>query len=161
MSSAKTIKPSTYSKIKYNIDSLVDFDSGIHYSHILLAIAGADGELAEAELNWYINELELLGCTEEYISTVKNLDWKNANIDELLGKIKFDFPMNSPKAILYQAIKMCRADNEYHEKEKAVVDKAAQVLGIPLTEVTAIESLVEMENSADKLRHALLETSKK
>ncbi|NER96704.1 MAG: hypothetical protein F6J86_23140 [Symploca sp. SIO1B1] len=158
MSSGKTIEPSPYAKIKYNIDQPVDFDSGIYYSHVLLAIAGAEGELAEAELNWYINELVLLGCTEEYISTVKNLDWKNANLEELLGKINFDFPMNSPKAILYQAIKMCRADKEYHIKEKEAVRKSAQILGVPLTEVTAIESLVEMEDAADQLRHVLLET---
>ena len=102
----------------------------------------------------------MLGCTEEYISAVKNLDWKNANIEELLGKIKFDFPMNSPKAILYQAIKMCRADREYHEKEKAAVRKAAEILEVSQNEVSAIESLVEMEEAGDKLRHILLETIK-
>lgn len=155
---SKTEQPSPYAKIRYNIDQPVDFDSGIYHSHILLAMAGADGNLAEEELGWYINELVLLGCTEEYISTVKNLDWRNANIEELLGKINFDFPMNSRKTILYQALKMCRADKEYHQKEREVVQKAAQILGIKTTEVKAIESLVEMEETADQLRYALLET---
>ncbi|NEP03200.1 MAG: hypothetical protein F6K58_32080 [Symploca sp. SIO2E9] len=166
MSNGKTLQSSPYSKRQYNIHQPGDFDSAVNYSRVLLAIAGAEGELAEAELDWYINELVLFGCTEEslpeinkeYISTVKSLNWKNVNLEELLGKINFDFPMDCPKVILYQAIKMCRADREYHQKEKEAIRKAAQILGVSLTDVTAIESLVEMEESADKLRYFLLGT---
>jgi len=166
MSNGKALQPSPYSKRQYNIHQPGDFDVAVNYSRVLLAIAGAEGELAEAELDWYINELVLFGCTEEYlpeiskeyIATVKNLNWKDVNLEELLEKINFDFPMNSPKVILYQAIKMCRADRDYHQKEKEAIRKAAQILGVSLTDVMAIESLVEMEEAAEKLRYSVLET---
>ncbi|NEO38619.1 MAG: hypothetical protein F6J90_20700 [Moorea sp. SIOASIH] len=60
--------------------------------------------------------------------------------------------------MLYQAIKMCRGDGNYHEKEKATVAKAAEILGIERSIVVSLESLAELEDSAERLRLALFET---
>ena len=60
--------------------------------------------------------------------------------------------------MLYQAIKMSRADGVYHDKEKAAVARAAQILGVERSVVASLESLVEIEESADKLRLAIFET---
>ena len=49
MSGREKIQPSPYAVKKYNATTLVDFDMGIKYSSALLAIAGAEGELADAE----------------------------------------------------------------------------------------------------------------
>ncbi|MEB3343497.1 TerB family tellurite resistance protein [Okeania sp.] len=160
MSNGKSLQTTKYAKNKYNITSPVDFDVALSYGGALMAIAGADGELAEAEFQWYIDEQELLTVdSEEYIETLRKFDWKNASIEELLNGIKYDFPMNFRRVMLYQAIKMSRADGVYQEKEKAAVAKAAEVLGIERSMVVSIESLAEMEDASERLRLALFETN--
>ncbi len=83
---------------------------------------------------------------------------ENANIEELLSEIKYDFPLNFRRSMLYQAIKMSRADGIYHEKEKAAVAKAAELLGIERSVLVSIESVTEMEEATERLRLALFET---
>ncbi|WP_200817546.1 TerB family tellurite resistance protein [Calothrix rhizosoleniae] len=131
----------------------------MNYGGSLMAIAGADGELAEQEFQWYIDEQRnLLTDPEEYIETLRKFDWKSANLEELLGKISYDFPLNFRRTMLYQAIKMCRADGSYHEKEKASVTKAAKMLGIERNIAASLESLAELEDATERLRLSLFET---
>ena len=58
--SGKTLHPSQYAKRRYNLIQPVDFDVAMRYGGVLMAIAGADGQLAEAELQWYLDEQEHL-----------------------------------------------------------------------------------------------------
>ena len=60
--------------------------------------------------------------------------------------------------MLYQAIKMCRADGIYHDKEKASVSEAAEILGLERNTVLSLEALAELEDSTEKLSLALFET---
>ena len=159
MSSGKSLQPTKYAQSRYNGTGAIDFDVAVKYGGALMAIAGADGELAEKEFQWYIDEQELLTVdSQEYIETLRKFDWKNANIEELLNGIKYDFPINFRRVMLYQAIKMSRADGVYQEKEKAAVAKAADILGIERSMVVSIESLAEMEDASERLRLALFET---
>ncbi|NET46021.1 TerB family tellurite resistance protein [Okeania sp. SIO2B3] len=158
MSSGKSLQLTKYSQQRYNNAQSIDFDVAVKYGGALMAIAGADGELAEAEFQWYIDEQELLMVdSQEYIEALRQFDWKNANIEELLNGISYNFPLNFRRVMLYQAIKMSRADGSYHEKEKAAVAKAAEILGIERSIVVSLESLAEMEESTERLRLALFE----
>ncbi|MDJ0515615.1 MAG: TerB family tellurite resistance protein [Trichodesmium sp. MO_231.B1] len=160
MSSGKSLQPTKYAQHRYNITAPIDFDVAVNYGGTLMAIAGADGELAEKEFQWYVDEQEILFVdSQEYIETLRKFDWKNANIEELLNGIKYDFPLNFRRAMLYQGIKMSRADGVYQEKEKAAVAKAAEILGIERSMVISIESLAEMEDATERLRLALFETN--
>ncbi len=159
MANGKILQPSKYARHRYNITKPVDFEVAVKYGGALMAIAGADGELAEAELQWHLDEQEILTDEpQEYIEALRNFDWKNANVEELLSAISYDFPINFRRSILYQAIKMCRADGTYHDKEKASVAKAAEILGIEPSVVASFESLAELEDAAQRLRLSLLET---
>ncbi|NET62854.1 MAG: hypothetical protein F6K47_44245 [Symploca sp. SIO2E6] len=164
MSSGKSIQLSKYAQHKYGVSSEtpVDLEVGINCGCALLAIASADGELAEEELQWYIDEQEMMAvaseAVEEYIEILRKFDWKNANIEELLSGIKYNFPVNFRRSMLYQAIKISRADGNYHEKEKAAVAKAAEILGVEPSVVVSLESVAEMEETTDRLRIALFET---
>jgi len=165
MSSGKTVQFSKYAQRKYGVspDASVDLEVGVNCGCALLAIAGADGELAEEELQWYIDEQEMMAvdseALQEYIEIIRKFDWKNANLEELLSGIKYDFPVNFSHTMLYQAIKMSRADGVYHEKEKAAVAKAAEILGVEPSVVVGLESVAEMEETADRLRITLFETA--
>jgi uncharacterized tellurite resistance protein B-like protein len=159
MSSGKSLQPTKYAQHRYNITAPVDFDVAVKYGGALMAIAGADGELAEKEFQWYVDEQELLTKNSaELIEALRKFDWKNASIEEILGGISYDFPVNFRRVMLYQAIKMSRADQEYHEKEKAAVAKAAEILGLDRSTVVSLESVAEMEEATERLRLALFET---
>ncbi|GGA15868.1 TerB family tellurite resistance protein [Okeania sp. KiyG1] len=159
MSSGKSLQLTKYAEHRYKATKPIDFDVAVNYGGALMAIAGADGELAEKEFQWYIDEQELLMVDPaEYIEALRKFDWKNANIEELLSGIKYDFPLNFRRSMLYQAIKMSRADGVYQEKEKAAVAKAAEILGIERSMLVSIESLAEMEEASERLRLALFET---
>ena len=159
MSGGKSLEPTKYARHRYNITKPVDFDVAIKYGGALMAIAGADGELAEQEFQWYVDEQEMMTVdSKEYIETLRKFDWKNATIEELLSGIRYDFPVNFRRTMLYQAIKMSRADGVYHEKEKAAVAKAAEILGIDSRTVVSLESLAELEEATERLRLSLFET---
>ncbi|NEO54087.1 MAG: hypothetical protein F6K54_13960 [Okeania sp. SIO3B5] len=159
MSSGKSLQVTKYALHRYNITQPIDFDVALNYSGVLMAIAGADGQLADAELQWYIDEQELLFVDpQEYIEAIHQFDWKNVNLEELLNRISYRFPINFCRTILYQAIKMSRADGSYHEKEKAAVAKAAEILGIERSVVITLESVADLEESTEQLRLALFET---
>ncbi|MDJ1172538.1 TerB family tellurite resistance protein [Roseofilum capinflatum] len=154
-----SLQPTKYAQHRYNITQPVDFEVAVKYGAALMAIAGADGELAEAEFQWYIDEQELLMKNpEEYIETLRKFDWKNASLEELLSGIKYDFPLNFRRSMLYQAIKMSRADGAYHDQEKAAVAKAAEILGIERSVKVSLESMAELEEASERLRLALFET---
>ncbi len=160
MSSGKSLQPTKYAQHRYNITAPVDFDVAVKYGGALMAIAGADGELAEKEFQWYVDEQALLMVdSQEYIETLRKFDWKNANIEELLNGLKYDFPLNFRRTMLYQAVKMSSADGVYQEKEKAAVAKAAEILGIDRSMVISIESLAQMEDASERLRLSLFETN--
>ncbi|NET57606.1 MAG: hypothetical protein F6K47_16030 [Symploca sp. SIO2E6] len=156
MSSEKKLQPNVYTARKYNAKVELDFDMGVKYSRVLLAIAGADGELADDELQWYIDEVTLMGSPQEYIDAIRNIDWKNVDIKEELSGVVFDFPLNVKRSLLYQAIKMSRADGVFHEKEKAAVAGTAEVLGVEKNVMESLKCVIEMEDSAEQLLRLIL-----
>ncbi|MEM9492695.1 MAG: TerB family tellurite resistance protein [Myxococcota bacterium] len=154
-----TLQPTTYALRQYNITAPIDFDVAVNYGVALMAIAGADGELADNELQWFLDEQKLLLVeSEEYIAALRAADWRNIDLEEVLSKIHYDFPLNVRRAMLYQAIKMCRADKNFHEKEKRTVRRAAEILGVEAMVLASIESVIDLEESTARLRLALLET---
>ena len=150
------MQPSAYGEKKYNATALVEVEAGLKYSSVLLALVGADGEVADAELQWYIDEGVLLGCDSDYLDAVRQIDWKKVNIEEALKEVKFNFPLNVRRTLLYQAVKMSRADGVYHEKEKAAIARAAKILEVDEAVLASIESVAEMEDSTSQLLHFLL-----
>ncbi len=159
MSNTRSLQPTKYAYKRYKIAQPIDFDVGVNYAGVLMAIAGADGELADEELQWYIDEQErLFDDPSAYIEAVRKLDWKNIDIDEKLLAITYDFPLNFRRTLLYQAIKMTRADGVYQERERAAVAKAAAILRIEPSVLASLESVAEMEDAVDRLRLSLFET---
>lgn len=155
----KKLLSTRYAARTYYMTEPVDFDVAISYATALMAIAGADGELADQELQWYLDEQELnFEDASEYIEAVRGIDWKTVNLEEMLAKISYDFPLNFRHAMLYQAIKMSSADGVYHEQERASVARAAEQLGIDRGVVMQIEALVELEAGSTRLRKALFTT---
>ncbi|MDF2386621.1 TerB family tellurite resistance protein [Nostoc ellipsosporum NOK] len=131
----------------------------LNYGYALLAIAGSDGEVSEAEFNWLINHQRLVGAPEEVIEQYKKFDYKNADLETLLTKITVDVSTwSKSRTLLYHAIQMARADDKYSLEEQKAVKKAAKLLKVEDDIALALTRLVETEEAVTALRKALLQT---
>ncbi|MDY7007745.1 MAG: hypothetical protein SWX82_28355 [Cyanobacteriota bacterium] len=139
--------------------SAAPFEAYLNYGYALLAIAGSDGDVPEAEMNWLISHQRMIGAPEEAIEKYKEFDYKNAKLEEVLPKIKADVPSwSAPRTLLYHAIKMSRADKDYATQEQEAVKKAAKLLGVEDDITLSLNVLVEMEEKVESLLKALIHT---
>ena len=131
----------------------------LNYGYALLVIAGADGEVSEAELNWLLNHQRIVGAPEEAIEKYKTFEYKNADLENLLSKITVDVSTwSKSRTLLYHAIQMARADNNYSLEEQKAVKKAAKLLKVEDDIALALNRLVDTEEAITALRKALLQT---
>lgn len=159
MSDNKEVLPASEFMKKNLGISEVPVEAYLNYGYALLAIAGADGEVSEAELNWLINHQRIVGAPEEVIEKYKTFDYKNVDLENLLSKISVDVSTwSKSRSLLYHAIQMSRADNDYSLEEQKAVKKAAQVLKVEDDIALALNRLVDTEEAITALRKALLQT---
>ncbi len=130
-----------------------------NYGYACLTIAGADGEVAPAEMDHIVNHARAMGATEDIIDAWRKFDFKNASLEELIPTLVADSPINASRSLLYSAIKMSSADGDFAGAERAAVYRAAEILGQTAHTAKALIHLVEMEKTLEDMRHALLESS--
>ncbi|MEQ8757371.1 MAG: TerB family tellurite resistance protein [Coleofasciculus sp. G1-WW12-02] len=159
MSIEKQVVPaSQYMKKNLGI-SEAPYEAYLNYGYALLAIAGADGEVSTGEMNWLLNHQRMVGAPEELMEKYKSFDYKSAKLEELLSHIMVDVSTwSSSRTLLYHAIQMARADENYSSEEQKAVKKAAKLLNVEDDIALALNKLVEMEEAANGLRKALLRT---
>ena len=139
--------------------SEIPVEAYLNYGYALLAIAGADGEGSDAEFNWLVNHQRMAGAPESVIEQYKTFEYKNADLESLLNKISVDVSTwSKSRSLLYHAIQMARADNDYSVEEQNAVKKAAKLLKVEDDIALALNRLVETEEGITALRKALLQT---
>ncbi|BAT54636.1 hypothetical protein NOS3756_36080 [Nostoc sp. NIES-3756] len=139
--------------------SAIPTEAYLNYGYALLAIAGADGEVSEDEFNWLVNHQRLAGAPEEVIAKYKTFDYKNTDLEALLSKITVDVPTwSKSRSLLYHAIQMARADQNYSIEEQKAVKKASKLLKLEDDIALAIDRLIQTEEAVTALRKALLQT---
>ncbi|RAM53159.1 MAG: hypothetical protein C6Y22_02355 [Hapalosiphonaceae cyanobacterium JJU2] len=159
MSNTKEVLPAS-EFLKKNLGiSEIPVEAYLNYGYALLAIAGADGEVSEAEFNWLLNHQRLAGAPEEVIEKYKTFEYKKADLETLLTKITVDVSTwSKSRSLLYHAIQMARADDNYSREEQKAVKKAANLLKVEDDIALALNRLVETEEAVTALRKALLQT---
>lgn len=126
------------------------------YGYALLAIAGADGEVSPAEMDWLIDYQRKHGASAETLASYRTFDYRNADLFELLSRLDGNLDNWKTGAhLIYLAVHMAAADGHYAASERAKVLKAAQILMIPDDVVLTIHCLVDMERGISNLRKAL------
>lgn len=159
MSDIKDVLPASEFLRKNLGISAIPIEAYLSYGYALLAIAGADGEVSEAEFNWLVNHQRMAGAPEEVIEKYKTFDYKSANLEDLLSKITVDVATwSAPRTLLYHAIQMARADDDYSTEERNAVKKAAKLLKVEDDMALAITRLVDTEEAVTALRKAVLQT---
>lgn len=137
--------------------SLLPRNSWKDYGNALLIIAGSDGEVSDPELEWLtIHLAESLGVDEATIASWEEYDFEEEELDEVFQKIDSKSVASFNKLLIYDAVRMSYADDDYADDERERVGEAASRLGLSKDMVLAIEVLVEQERATDKLRSIVL-----
>jgi uncharacterized tellurite resistance protein B-like protein len=135
------------------------YSAMLDYGCALLAIAGADGEVSAAELAWIERHQTKMGVPEEIVAQYADFDYRDADLGALIAGIVTDVPgFEVRRSLLYHAIRASSADRNFAEAERAGVHRAAALIGVSAEVAEALMHLVSVEESATRLRKALLGT---
>ncbi|TAF35191.1 MAG: hypothetical protein EAZ57_01505 [Cytophagales bacterium] len=137
---------------------LVSSDMILDYGKALLIIAGADGDVSEEELLWFIHDFAIeKGVEQRFIQDLRNYDYHSEAFEDVIARIKLKSMLNLHRILLYDSIKLARSDNNYAFEEEAAVKKAARTMNIDMNLAISLERLVETENMIIKKRKKILE----
>lgn len=108
----------------------VEFVKGI------IRLAKVDQKIALEEKSFLDELVVRIGLDSKYIPEFRKLLFSKDDLSTI--KVSFD---NKKKSILFlrEAIQLCKVDGEYHEKEKAEIDKIAKEMGVSANAVKEIE----------------------
>lgn len=133
-------------------------DAWIAYNQALLTIAGADGEVSEPEMAWLIDTNRRHGAPQVVLDAIAAFDWQTADFSDLIGRITAEGDVDPKRLVLYGAIKMARADEDYAVDERVAVERAKRLLEVPHDVLHELHMLILEEEHLAKRRYALLGT---
>ena len=127
------------------------------YGYALLTIAGSDGEVSDPELEWLTIDLaNSLGVPQEIIAAWEAFDYDDTDLKEIFDSFNSSSIADFSRLLIYDAVRMSCADDDYADEEKEKVMEAAVILNLNREAVVAIEALIEMEIATDKMRSLIL-----
>ncbi len=117
-----------------------------NFGKLLLTCACGDGRITAAERAWVVGYLEAFGAPPSALEVLSKYDGRGdlKQIIEASATLKM-----SATSALYEAIRACAADGEFHPEERRAVEQAASALGIP---TTTVDDLVELYYEEQYLR---------
>jgi uncharacterized tellurite resistance protein B-like protein len=155
MTTEPMVPASEFARDEYGINAVTE-TAMRNYGYALLAIAGADGQVAPAELDWLIRHQRKFGAPQHVLDDYATFDPRGADLGQLLTDIQVDVSTwSAQRHLLYHAIRICRADGVYAETERAKVTRAATLLGVERDVVLTLHALVDAEDALTAMRRAL------
>lgn len=127
---------------------------GVKIGKAILVIAGADGDLSEPELGWFLGMAYAMGAPNEVIEEYAKFDYHSASLTEFLGASTKPFA----RLILHDAIRVARQDG-FGDRERMAAVRAAGLLGLDTSIVTAIEGFLLLEDAVRAARMRVLSPS--
>lgn len=140
--------------VKQRYGKTPSVEQSLGYLKALKVIIGADGDIADAELTALKKGMQRMGATEDVVNTILDFNIQGVSLESVLPDLKKGG--KRARMLIRDAVELSGADGVYAKAEKEAVAKAAQLLGVPAETVKALESLVELEHAARRLRKALL-----
>lgn len=109
--------------------------------------AAADGEISEAESRWIQGLSLALGCSVEFIETLKHYSGEDS--EEVFQTLANNVHRSASwsNAVIYQAIRACAADGEFTDKEKEKIDSMAKQLNVSKNTVSDIIAVFKEEEA--------------
>lgn len=137
--------------------SMVPKEFWLDYGYALLTIAGSDGEVSDPELEWLTIDLaRSLDVPQDIISSWETFDYDDGELKEIFDSFNSSSIADFSRLLIYDAVRMSCADDDYADEEKEKVMEAAQILNLNREAVIAIEALIEMEMATEKMRSLIL-----
>lgn len=124
------------------------------YCKALLVCANGDGRLTPPERDWVLGFASVIGASE---SLMRELAEYPAT-DDIKELIAHDDSVNAHgrRALIYDALQACDADDELNEAERAAVHRMAKIMGVEPGVVSALESVQRDTRALRQRRTALL-----
>jgi uncharacterized tellurite resistance protein B-like protein len=117
-------------------------------------VLAADGAIHGAELNAYLEMCRRYGAPDNMLTELRDFDPSETSLDECLKDLDPDsFPA---RGLLYDTIRIAKADGDYADAEKAAVGHAAELLGIDDEWLVNITALADAEDALRALRVSML-----
>jgi hypothetical protein len=135
-----------YLKEFIGVDHLPEIGDPGAYGRAVLTVLGADGEISDGELSFFLDHAAKLGFPQVILEELREFDYQNANFEDYSGAIRSS---SAAKMLLYDAIRGSMID-EYAESEKEAIAKAAGILGIDDDLLRALEGLAGTETAVRK-----------
>lgn len=127
-----------------------------NYGYALLAIAGADGDVSDPEMDWLIEDMATaVNVPEEVVAAWEDYNYEDANLEEIFHSFNIHSTVNFSKVLIYDAIRMSSADDDFAADERDLMAEAAHILKVSPEIMLSIEALVDLEKAAEKLRVTL------
>jgi uncharacterized tellurite resistance protein B-like protein len=120
----------------------------------LKVLLAADGAIHPAELNSYLETCRRYGADGVMLRELHAFDARDATFEECFAGI--DALQIPTRALLYDVIRIAKADGDYARGEQAAVSRAATMLGVSDDWVEKITALIDAENALAELRLRLL-----
>ncbi len=109
-------------------------DSKVNFLKGLIAVIKADGIIHQLEKDFFSEFSVNIGLSERELKTINDLFISN-DID-----INLSFDNQDQKMFfLKEALQLCYIDGKYHNKEKALIKKIGENLGISEVKIKEIE----------------------
>lgn len=127
-----------------------------NYGYALLAIAGADGDVSDPEMDWLIEDMATaVNVPEDVVAAWEDYNYEDANLEEIFHSFNIHSTVNFSKVLIYDAIRMSSADDDFAADERDLMAEAAHILKVSPEIMLSIEALVDLEKAAEKLRVTL------
>jgi uncharacterized tellurite resistance protein B-like protein len=138
----------------WDFPSGVPEDQRLDYLRLIMACAGGDGQLAEAEKDWVIGYGAACGAHQATVDALAEY----AGDEDVLDILERNMPVAETwgRVAVFDAVRACAADGAYDIEEQATVRRVATRLRVDEGVVTAIESLCEDERDLKRRRIALV-----
>ena len=123
----------------------------------LKVLLAADGAIHPAELNSYLETCRRYGADGVMLRELNEFNAHDTTFEECFAGVD---PMLIPtRALVYDVIRIAKADGDYARGERAAVRHAATVLGVGDGWIEKITALIDAENALAELRLRLLADS--
>jgi hypothetical protein len=116
----------------------------------LLIALGASGPLSAKQMERFVAIATSYGASPDAIDAVKRFDYARARIDDATKP-----GAKLARHLMYEAIRISRAEGTYGERERAKVAEAGRALRVPAGIVAALEGIVDGEEALRKARAAI------
>jgi len=127
------------------------------YLKALKIVIAADGTVSDREMHALRLGMRYMGVPETMRQEIEDFDPQEARLLQVLPG--FRLGGIEARYLLRDAIELASSDGVYAQAERNAVNRIANILGVSSELVRTLESLVELERAARRLKKALLPRS--